>query len=62
MRHPKADEEERRSFLEKIERYEKDGRPILYIDESGFAVDQPRPHGYAPRGERMIGTRGDGSM
>ncbi len=56
MRHPKADEEERRSFLEKIERYEKDGRPIIYIDESGFAVDQPRTHGYAPRGERCIGT------
>jgi hypothetical protein len=56
MHHPKAGEEERRSFLKKIEQYEKDGRQIVYIDESGFAVDQPRTHGYAPRRERCIGT------
>ena len=32
-------------------------RPIVYIDESGFAVDMPRTHGYAPIGERCIGTQ-----
>ncbi len=29
----------------------------LYIDESGFATDMPRRHGYAPRGQRCTGTR-----
>ena len=33
------------------------GRPIVHIDESGFATDMPRPHGYAPRGARCPGTR-----
>ena len=56
MRHPKADAAARQSFLEKIERYERDGRPIVYIDESGFATDMPRTHGYAPRGQRCPGS------
>ncbi len=56
MRHPKADEDARQSFLQKIEKYERDGRDIVYIDESGFAVDQPRTHGYAPRGQRCVGS------
>jgi transcriptional regulator with XRE-family HTH domain len=33
--HPKADAEKRRSFQEKIEVFQKDNRPIVYIDESG---------------------------
>ena len=56
MRHPKADDDARRVFLEKIERYERDGRAIIYIDESGFATDMPRTHGYSPRGQRCEGT------
>lgn len=27
----------------------------MYIDESGFAKDMPRTHGYAPKGERCHG-------
>jgi transposase len=30
-------------------------RPIVYLDESGFAVDAPRTHGYAPTGIRCYG-------
>ena len=29
---------------------------IVYIDESGFAHDMPRTHGYSPKGERCYGT------
>lgn len=32
-------------------------RPIVYIDESGFAVDAPRTHGYAAKGRRCYGLR-----
>ena len=56
MRHPKADADAQRAFREKIELYERDGRPIVYIDESGFATDMPRTHGYAPKGRRCVGT------
>lgn len=29
-----------------------DKRPIVYIDESGFSVDAPRPKDYSPKGEQ----------
>ena len=29
---------------------------MVYIDESGFAHDMPRTHGYAPKGKRCVGT------
>lgn len=32
-------------------------RPIVYLDESGFAVDAPRTHGYSPSGKRCYGCR-----
>ena len=32
-------------------------RPIVYIDESGFAHDMPRTHGYAAKGRRCFGTK-----
>ena len=57
MRHPQADAGAQRAFLEKIERYERAGRPIVYIDESGFATDMPRPHGYTPKGQRCVGAQ-----
>lgn len=56
MHHPKADADARHIFRKKIEQYEMDGRDIVYIDESGFAVDQPRTHGYAARGQRCVGS------
>jgi putative transposase len=50
--------EERRIFQRKIEGYEREGRVIVYLDESGFAHDMPRTHGYAPVGERAHGVKG----
>jgi transposase len=47
----------RRDFQEKIEAYKAAGKPIIYIDESGFANDMPRIHGYAPRGQRCFGNQ-----
>jgi transposase len=32
-------------------------RPIVYLDESGFAMDAPRTHGYSGRGTRCYGQR-----
>jgi transposase len=32
------------------------GNPIVYLDESGFAVDMPRTHGYAQIGKRCYGS------
>ena len=37
--------------------YKSKNRPVIYIDESGFAHDMPRTHGYAPAGKRCFGTR-----
>ena len=52
---PKADQDARQGFREKIDAYERDARPIVDIDESGFAHDMPRTDGYAPRGQRCPG-------
>ena len=38
-----------------IKMYEHRGRPVVYIDESGFAHDMPRTHGSAPTGQRCDG-------
>lgn len=55
--HPKTDADARRAFLAKIAGHEAAGRPVVYIDESGFARDMPRTHGYAPRGPRCPGRQ-----
>ncbi len=44
-----------RVFQTMIKMYEHRGRPVVYIDESGFAHDMPRTHGYAPTGQRCDG-------
>ena len=49
------DEEERTAFQEKIERYNNEGRPIIYLDESGFENDMPRTRGYSKKGKRCFG-------
>ncbi|WP_320410346.1 IS630 family transposase [Candidatus Hamiltonella defensa] len=56
MRHPKANEEARQGFQEKIAGYQKQGKSLVYLDESGFAHDMPRLYGYATRGQRCFGT------
>jgi hypothetical protein len=53
--HPKADEDARRIFQNKIAAYQLDNQSIVYIDESGFAHELPRTHGDAPIGKRCIG-------
>lgn len=37
--------------------YAASGKPIVYIDESGFATDMPRRWGYAKRGQRCFGKQ-----
>ena len=43
-------------FQKKIEKYKSEGKTLSYIDESGFAVDMPRTHGYSKIGDRCYGT------
>lgn len=45
----------RNAFRCKIKEYHESKRPVVYIDESGFAHDMPRTHGYAPVGRRCFG-------
>ncbi len=52
----KADPAKRIQCQHMIKAHEPLGDPIIYIDESGFAVDMPRVYGYAPRGQRCLGT------
>jgi len=42
-------------FQERISSYKAQGRSIIYIDESGFALDTPRLYGYSPKGKRCLG-------
>jgi DDE superfamily endonuclease len=37
------------------------GKNLIFIDESGFAHDMPRTHGYALKGRRCYGTHNWGS-
>ena len=57
LQHPKANEEVRTHVKEKIKGYEEEGKAIVYLDESGFAKDMPRTHGYSEKGKRCYGTR-----
>ena len=45
----------REEFKTKIEKYESEGRAIVYVDESGFAHESTRSHGYSEMGERCLG-------
>lgn len=44
-------------FQNKIDQHKNNGLDICYLDESGNAVDSPRTHGYAPKGERCYGIQ-----
>lgn len=37
--------------------YELQGKNIIYLDESGFANDMPRTHGYSSKGKRCYGEK-----
>lgn len=43
-------------FCQRIDELEREEKPIVYIDESGFAHDMPRTHGYSNKGNRCYGT------
>jgi transposase len=53
--HAKASIQKRDEFTEKVNQLKAEGRPLVYVDESGFAVDMPRRYGYAPKGSRCLG-------
>jgi transposase len=52
-----VDREKQSAFCQKIKAYEEAGKPIVSLDESGFAHDMPRTHGYALRGKRCYGVQ-----
>jgi transposase len=39
-----------------LEQHKEEARPLVYLDESGFAHDMPRLHGYAIKGQPCFGT------
>lgn len=43
-------------FCQKIDELKEANKQIVYIDESGFAHDMPRTHGYSYKGKRCYGT------
>jgi len=55
LKHPKASPEKRSIFSQEIQKLKDEGRTIAYIDESGFAHDMPRTHGYSGIGKRCYG-------
>ena len=55
--HPKADDVARFDFRTKIHDYQAAGKPIIYIDESGFSLDMPRHYGWSSKGTRCYGKR-----
>jgi hypothetical protein len=56
LNHPKADKEKRSAFCATLEEFEAQGRSLVFLDESGFAHDMPRLHGYSTKGSRCFGT------
>ena len=57
LRHPRTDEGARQFFRARLEGYHAQGRTVVFIDESGFADDMPRTHGYALSGTRCYGKQ-----
>lgn len=56
--HPKANPQARQKFKRKLLWYKnKQKRPIVYIDESGFSVNAPRERGYSAKGEPCYGYK-----
>jgi len=55
LNHPKACADKRQSFQKRIEPYQQAEKPLVFIDESGFAHDMPHTHGYSKQGNRCYG-------
>ena len=58
LQHPKTNQQARLNFQQKIKAYQQAGNPIVYLDESGFAQQMPRTHGYSKKGTRCYRTQG----
>jgi transposase len=56
LNHPKADPERRSVFCQEIKKHKEKSRSLVFIDESGFAHDMPRLHGYSAKGSRCFGV------
>ena len=52
LKQPTADQAQRAIHRAQIKHYKKEGRPIIYLDDSGFAVSSPRTHGDSQKGKR----------
>jgi transposase len=57
LNHPKADPEKRFIFSQHSRAFKRQGRSLVFVDESGFAHDMPRTHGYAKKGRRCYGSQ-----
>lgn len=57
LTHSKADPEKWFTSSQRLKAHEEAEKPIVFLDESGFAPDMPRTHGYAPRGKRCQGIQ-----
>lgn len=44
-----------------LDQYRAAGRPLVYLDESGFAHDMPRLYGYSKKGFRCYGNHNWGA-
>ena len=54
FRHPDADEEKREQHERVIEALKEEGRPLVYIDESGFELDTSRDDDYCEKSQRCV--------
>ena len=57
LNHPRTSYIDRITFICTLTRYRLQGLPIVYLDESGFAVDSLRTHGYSLKGERCYAEK-----
>ena len=57
LQHPKTNQQARLNFQQKIKAYQQAGNPIVYLDESGFAQEMPRTHGYSKKATRCYRTQ-----
>jgi transposase len=57
LNHPRAAPEKRSVFSQQIKAYSQGNRPLVYLDESGFAHDMPRTHGYSLKRRRCLGVQ-----
>jgi putative transposase len=51
------DEQQRQAYLRRRDRYQRQGKELVYVDESGFAPVITRRYAYAPKGQRVYGIR-----